>query len=347
MAKLSKKEQTNRNKLQEKKPLVYKKIMKHADKIANKESVALIQLQYNYLCNFKCKHCAIERFKQNKGKTLTVADVKRIADQADKMGLASICISGGEPTIFPDLKDVIKAINPKRFIISIDTNGWVLNEEKVKELVKMGVDRIHLSLDGLDSYHNAFRGTKGSWAKSVSILDYCKKYGLGVIVNIVVTKSLIKSGNLIKELEMLDKTGQFASLIYAKPTGAFEKYKNEILDTKDLAYLQRLTKKYNCSTHLSPNVGYEFGCLCFKKHMSITAYGDVLPCPWIPIKMGNIFEEDLATIIKRGLGMKWFSYDHKQSCLCGNRDSYFYKKIMPQIDKIGEYPADWKKINWD
>lgn len=345
-AKMTNREQAGRGKLQEKKPLVYAKIIKHSDKIKNKESVALIQLQYNYTCNFKCKHCAIEKFKQKKGRTLTVADVKRIADQADAMGLASICISGGEPLIFPDLKDIIDAIGPERFVISMDTNGWLLNEEKIKWLVDNGVDRIHLSMDGLNSNHTAFRGVQGSWKKSVKALELCKKHGLGVIVNIVVTKSLIKSGELIRELDFISQFGQHASMIHAKPTGSFENYKDEILDSKDFEYVQSLTKKYNASTHLSPNCGYEFGCLCFKRHMSITAYGDVLPCPWIPITMGNIFDESLETIIKRGLATKWFSYDNKYSCLSGNKDSFFYKNIMPQVEKSKDYPADWKKINW-
>ena len=113
-------ETKNRGRLQEKKPLAYEKIIKHPKKIKKKECVALIQMQYNYACNFKCKHCAIERFKQKDGRLLSISDVKRIADQADAMGLASICISGGEPLIFPDLKEFIDAIFPDRFVISMD-----------------------------------------------------------------------------------------------------------------------------------------------------------------------------------------------------------------------------------
>jgi len=344
---MTEREIKNRVKLKDKKPAAYNKIITHPDKIKRKECVALIQLQYNYKCNFKCKHCAIEHFKRKDGKTLAVADVKRVADQADAMGLASICISGGEPLIFPDLKDVVDAIGPERFVISMDTNGWLLNEDKIKWLVEIGVDRIHLSIDGLESNHNMFRGVKGSWKRCVDALAHCKKYGLGVIINIVATKSLINSGELVKQLEFIAPFGQHASIIYAKATGAFEDCKDEILDSKDLENIQSLTKKYNCSTHLSPNCGHEFGCLCLKRHFSITAYGDVLPCPWIPITIGNIFEEDLETIVMRGLGMKWFSYSHKYSCLSGNRDSEFYKRILPQIEKADAYPADWRKINWD
>lgn len=344
---LNARETNNKLKLQDKKPIVYNKILTHPDKIKNKESVALIQLQYNYMCNFKCKHCAIENFKNPTKKSLTVADVKRIADEADKMGIASICISGGEPLIFPDLLDVINAIGSQRFNISMDTNGYLLTEDKIKWLVDNGVDRIHLSIDGLEHNHNEFRNNKNSWQRCIDALKYCKQYGLGVIINIVATKSLIDSGELINQLEFIKQFGEHASIINAKPVGAFENSDEEILGVKELNYIQSLTEKYNISTHLSKNCGYEFGCLCMKRHFSITAYGDVLPCPWIPITLGNLFEESLKKIIERGLNIKWFSYDKKHSCLSGNKDSYFYKHILPQLKNRNEYPVRWEHINWE
>lgn len=335
-----------RQELKDKKPLVYDKILKLPDKIKNKESVALIQLQYNYACNFKCKHCAIEGFKAKGNGILTPSVVKGIADQANIMGLASICISGGEPLIFHDLPEVIEAIGSDRFVISIDTNGYLLTEDKVKWLVGMGVDRIHLSIDGLETNHTIFRGVNGSWDRCIEALGHCKKHGLGVIINIVVTKSLVESGELIEQLEFVRQFGYHSSLIFAKATGSFEDCKDEILDNNDVGFVQSLTKQYDCSSHLSPNCGYEFGCMCFKRHLSITAHGDVLPCPWIPISMGNIFTESLEVIINRGLSNKWFSYDNKYSCQSGNRDTEFYKKILPQIERSEEYPIDYRKVNW-
>lgn len=341
---MNEREAENRNHLQDKKPLAYAKIIKHPEMIKQKKCVALIQLQYSYKCNFRCKHCAIEGFRKKGGRTLTVADVKRIADQADAMGLASICISGGEPLMFPNLAAIVKAIGPERFVISMDTNGWLLTEEKVKWLVSLGIDRIHLSMDGLEDNHNKFREVYGSWIRCVKAIDYCKTHGLGVIINIVATKSLLNSGQLVAQLDYIAQFGQHASIIFAKPTGAFEDCKDEILDDKDIAYIQTLHSKYNTSTHLSTNCGHEFGCMCFKRHLSITAQGDVLPCPWIPITIGNIFSEDLQSIITRGLGIKWFSYDHKFSCQSGNRDTEFYKTIMPQINKSVNYPVPWEEI---
>lgn len=344
---LNQREKNNRIKLQDKKPLVYAKIIKHPDMIKNKECVSFIPIQYSYACNFKCKHCSIESFKKQNEKTLTIIDVKSIADQADAMGLASICITGGEPLMFPDLKEIIETIDPTRFNLSIDTNGWLLTEEKVKWLIKMGIDRVHLSIDGLSENHNKFRNKNGSWTKCLNALKYCQKYGLGVIVNIVASKTTVNNGELIRQLDYLSQFNVHSSIINAKAVGAFENFKDELLDTKNLQYIQSLTNRYNCATHLSPNCGYEFGCLAIKRHLSITAYGDVLPCPWIPISMGNIRKEPLSDIINRGLKIKWFSYDNKFTCLSGNTDSEFYKNILPQIDKAKSYPADWREIEWE
>lgn len=341
-------EEHNRKTIKERKPEWFKKIEKHPEMIKQGKCVALVQLQYKYDCNFKCKHCAIARFQEKGNGVLTPKDVKIIADQCDKMGLGSICISGGEPLYWPEeeLKAVVDAIGQERFCISVDTNGYFLTDEKIKWLVDIGVDRIHLSIDGLENNHSMFRGNKASWGKCIGSLENCKKHGLGVIINIVTTKSLIKSGELEKQLEFVAQFGFHTSMIFAKPVGAFEGSKDEVLGNDELKYVQSLTDKYNCSTHLSVNCGHHFGCLCFKRHFSITAHGDVLACPWIPIKFGNILKEPLQDIVYRGLEMKWFSYDYKFSCLSGNRDGYFYKNIIPQIQKASSYPAEYKEIDW-
>lgn len=339
-------ERKNREMLQGKKPLVYDKVITHAEKIKRKESVAMVQLQYRYDCNFKCAHCAVENLKKEQGRQLSIADVKRIADQLDAMGLASICISGGEPIMFPDLKDVVDAIDPLRFNIAMDTNGWLLTEEKIKWLTAIGIDRIQLSMDGLARSHNAFRGTPGSFERCVETLRLCKKNGLRVIINVVATKSLLRSGELIKHLDYLSQFGEHISVIHAKPVGAFAEKQDEILDSDDFACIQSLTGRYNMSTHQSPNCGHDFGCFCMKRWFSITAYGDVMPCPWIPVSLGNVFDEDLKSIVERGLGIRWFSYDYKPNCLAGNKDDFFYQYILPQATHAKNQPVSWKSINW-
>lgn len=353
-ASLTERERNMRRKFREQKPLIYKKIKEHMGMIKRGESVAFIQYERDYGCNFSCDHCYIEDLKKAKGvKRLTLADVGRIADQADAMNLASWCISGGEPTIFPDLEDLVKAIGPHRFIISMDTHGFFLDEEKIKWLVAIGINRIHLSIDGNEQVHDEFRKQKGSWRKCIDALPLCKKYGLDVIINITVTKSDVKSGALVQFLEFLRQFDVYSSLIYAKPMGNFresEWAQQEIMNTEDHKELDRLTTIYNTGTRHSTVNGYYFKCFTFKKQFSITAYGEVMSCPWIPITFGNLLNEPLRQIVERGLQNPWFSYDVLNECLVGNTDSFFYRHVMPQVHEIakthGGYPVDYRKIDF-
>jgi len=116
---------TKRNILKENKPYVYEKMIKFGDKLKRGESIAIIQFQYNYVCNFKCKHCSVKRFqgKFKDKRSFTLDDVKKLSKEADEMGLARFVITGGEPLVFKDLDELIKAIDPNKFYINLDTNG--------------------------------------------------------------------------------------------------------------------------------------------------------------------------------------------------------------------------------
>ena len=57
-----KEESLRQNWLKSYKPQVYEKMIKYPQKIANGESIAIIQFQYDYLCNFDCEHCCIDKF---------------------------------------------------------------------------------------------------------------------------------------------------------------------------------------------------------------------------------------------------------------------------------------------
>ena len=138
---LTKNEENNRNYLKEKKPYVYEKVSKFTEKYNRGESIAIIQLQYNYMCNMKCEHCSISRFQGKTDKRkLTPKDVASLAKQADEMGLARFVISGGEPTIFPDLDELVAAIDPEKFYINSDSNGYLL-AEKAEHMKKIGIDK--------------------------------------------------------------------------------------------------------------------------------------------------------------------------------------------------------------
>lgn len=119
-----------RRKLENEKPYVFKKVMKFGEKIKNGESIAIVRLVYDYKCNFRCKHCSEEKVYKGRGRFFTIEDVRELSRQADEMGLAHFVITGGEPLIFKDFDRIVEAIDPNKFYITSDTNGWFLDEKK-------------------------------------------------------------------------------------------------------------------------------------------------------------------------------------------------------------------------
>jgi MoaA/NifB/PqqE/SkfB family radical SAM enzyme len=337
-------ESAKRDQLRRDKPYVYEKIQKFSEKIQRGESIAIIQFQYNYRCNFKCEHCSIKGFQGKKNaRSFTIADVRELSRQADELGLANIVITGGEPLVFPDFDQVVEAIDPQKFYITSDSNGWLLDDKKAKHLKAIGVDKIQLSLDSLDAKeHDDFRHAPGSFDRCMRAIDACLNAGLNIILSTVVTKQRIRTQEFIDYLEFAKTKGVGTFVTYAKPVGAWEGNYDALVDRGDMAYMRELEKRYNVFTHITPSYGMDLGCIAVKRMVSITQYGDVMPCPYMHLSLGNIFREPLKDIIARGMNVKFFG-KHMSTCLIAENRRFIDKYIAKHV--YGKsLPVAWNEV---
>jgi len=332
MTELKTVENEKRNKLKQEKPYVYEKIMKYDEKIKKGESIAIIQFQYDYTCNFRCQHCSVKRFQGKKeGRFFTPKDVAELSRQADDMGLAHIVITGGEPLVFPDFDEIVKAIDPKKFYISSDTNGWNLDEARARHLKDIGVDKIQLSLDSIvDKEHDAFRCKPGSHERCLKAIEAAQKAGLNILVQTVVWKDRVRSQQFVDFVKFLNDKGVPVFITYAKPVGAWEGKFDSLIDRSDMDYIREMEKKYNVFTHLTPSYGVDLGCIGVKRMISITKYGDVMPCPYIHVSLGNFFEEPLRDIVEKGLNIKHFG-QHCDTCWVAEDRKFIEKYVAGRI----------------
>lgn len=329
---LKKDEIKKREMLKQEKPYVYEKIMKYDEKVKKGESIAILQFQYDYTCNFKCEHCSVKRFQgKREGRYFTIPDVKELSRQADEMGLAHIVITGGEPLVFSDFDDLVKAIDPQKFYITSDTNGWLLDDKKAKHLKDIGIDKIQLSLDSLSpAGHDEFRHKIGSHERALKAIDAALNAGLNIIIQTVVSKQRVRSSEFIEFLKFLNGKGVGVFVTYAKPVGSWEGNFDVLVDRDDMEYMRKLEKKYNVFTHLTPSYGLNLGCIAVKRMVSITKYGDVMPCPYIHTSLGNFFNEPLKDIIARGMKIKYFG-KHVDTCLIAEDRKFIDKYVVNRI----------------
>lgn len=313
---LTQAESEKRNLLKKEKPYVYEKIMNYDEKVRKGESIAILQFQYDYACNFRCEHCCITRLRRKKGdRCFTIDDVRELSRQADEMGLAHLVITGGEPLVFPDFDDIVKAVDPQKFYITSDTNGWFLDAGRARHLKSIGLDKIQLSLDSLSAKeHDEFRRASGSHERALRAIDAALDAGLNLLLATVVTRQRIRSREFVEFLEFAKSKGIATFVTYAKPVGDWEGNYDVLVSREDMDYMRELEKSYNVFTHLTPSYGLDLGCIAVKRMVSITKYGDVMPCPYIHCSLGNFFEEPLREIMGRGMKIRHFG-EYVDTCL--------------------------------
>jgi len=328
-----------RNKLKINKPLVYDKVIKYDEKLNNGESIAIIQFQYDYKCNFHCRHCSVSSFQHRRGsRSFTIADVKELSRQADELGLGHIDVTGGEPLVFPDLDQLIEAIDPSKFYLQVDTNGWLMTDEKAKHLKSIGVDKIQLSLDNLVAKeHDDFRRRKGSYVRALHAIDSIQNAGLNLQIATVVTHQRARSEEFIQFLEFANSKGAAVSVVWPKLVGEWEGKFDIVITSEDIAYIHGLRSKYNVYDHLTPAYGQNIGCLAVKRMISITKFGDVMPCIWMYFSLGNFFNESLKDILQRG--MKYFG-KYQSKCLASESKEFIDKYITKTYGKDLPVPIE-------
>lgn len=89
-------------------------------------------------CNFRCQFCHNATLVLSPGECERISEEKFFEFLSSRAGkLSGVCITGGEPTMYPGLKDFIRKIKSMSFAVKLDTNGT--NPELVEELISEGL----------------------------------------------------------------------------------------------------------------------------------------------------------------------------------------------------------------
>jgi pyruvate formate lyase activating enzyme len=113
-------------------------------------------------CNFKCGFChnpSLVDPSTGSGQ-FSIGELEFFDFLDSKIGLIDgICITGGEPTINPDLIDFIKKIKAKGFLVKLDTNGSNLEmlekiiKERLVDFIAMDI-KTSMDVNNQDTRHN-------------------------------------------------------------------------------------------------------------------------------------------------------------------------------------------------
>lgn len=110
-----------------------------------------LRLSVTDRCNFRCTYCMEpdERFLP-KQQLLDLQNYLHIIDTAIELGVTKLRLTGGEPTLYPDLDALIDTLATRTLDdVAMTTNGWRLSAERAGRWLDGGLDRLTFSLDTL------------------------------------------------------------------------------------------------------------------------------------------------------------------------------------------------------
>jgi MoaA/NifB/PqqE/SkfB family radical SAM enzyme len=97
-------------------------------------------------CNLACAYC---NEYDAVSSPVPLPDLERRIDKLAWLGTSVITLSGGEPTLHPQLDEVIRQVRQRRMIAGLITNGYFLTPERIERLNRAGLQYLQISIDNV------------------------------------------------------------------------------------------------------------------------------------------------------------------------------------------------------
>ncbi|MEM2098474.1 MAG: radical SAM protein [Candidatus Bathyarchaeia archaeon] len=263
-------------------------------------------------CNLKCSHCYINATKQELHNELNTEEAKMLIDQICEVSRPLLILSGGEPLLRQDVFELIRYGTEKGLRMGLGSNGTLIDKPTAVKLKEAGVKTVSISLDSSNAKnHDEFRGVEGSWEKAVRAITALKESGVLVQVNTTVTQQ--NYGEIDEIMSLSEKLGvENFHLFFLVPTGrgvkladmTADRYEDMIKIVFEKAAKHRLNVRPSCAPQfmrIAKDRGLDMrqwirGCIAGLYYCRVYPTGDVTPCPYLPVKLGNIREKKFKEI---------------------------------------------------
>ncbi len=317
-------------------------------------------------CNLLCPHCYIDstRRLEEDNSELTREEARLLIDELSYINpRLMLVLSGGEPLLRKDIYEIIEHATEADFIPVIGTNGTFLTRENVRLLKSAGLRGAGVSIDSVDPHeHDRFRGLEGAWELSVSGLRYLREAGIETQIDVTLTD---------RNYHEIDRFIEFGAGLGVKAVNFFflictgramktdittYNYHDALKNISERAMNERrLMVRARCAPHIY-RILYEAGhslpsgtrgCLAGRSYMRIDPEGNVTPCPYMTLSLGNVKETSLKTIWSDSPYLRSLrDGDYKGRCgrceyteLCGGcrARAYLYKDDIMGEDSLCNY----------
>lgn len=255
-------------------------------------------------CNLNCSHCYMSAGKKQFNDDLSTDAAKMLIHQIVEVSRPLLILSGGEPLLREDIFEIIRYGADRGLKMGMGSNGMLIDHAVAKKLKDAGMSTVAISLDSnIPERHDEFRGVIGSWQHALNAIEALKENGLQVQVNATVTR---QNYNEVDEIiSLAEKLGvDNFHLFFLVPTGRGTNikditplmYEEMIINTLAQTTKHKINVKPSCAPQfmrVAQQQGVDMsrwirGCVAGLYYCRIYPSGEVTPCPYLPINLGNI-----------------------------------------------------------
>ncbi|WP_297504485.1 tungsten cofactor oxidoreductase radical SAM maturase, partial [Thermococcus sp.] len=118
--------------------------------IPKKPDLKYLYIEITNRCNLRCEMCFKQYWEDPEGDMDWELFLKILDDAEELPDLEMIYFGGiGEPTVHPRFMDMVREVKRRGFALGISTNGFLLTDKRIRELVELGVDLMYFSVDSV------------------------------------------------------------------------------------------------------------------------------------------------------------------------------------------------------
>ncbi len=286
-------------------------------------------------CPLACKHCRAEAVMGRNPLELDLTEAKALID-----GLAKgftrppvLVLTGGDPLMRDDLEDIVAYARSRGISSAVSPAvSPALNEPRMRELARLGVRSVSISLDGIGGTHDLIRGVSGHYGETLSAITMLQELGYRVQINTTVmaanqfelatiANTLLEQKVGIWEVFFLIELGRGLTLRSLTPSanedvaaflGFISPYFSAVRTVEGPFYRRILSGRVGPLGALYEKLISEFqgsvrvhdrtpigaktrdgGGILFISH-----FGEIYPSGFLPIKLGDVRVDDIGEIYR-------------------------------------------------
>jgi radical SAM protein with 4Fe4S-binding SPASM domain len=280
-------------------------------------------------CNLQCRHCC-RNAGTPQGVELSRSEKLHVLDELAANDVPLLTFSGGEPLLADDFWLLLGQAHERGFHVSVATNGTMLSTEVVDRLARTGADYVEVSIDSTEAaQHDDVRGRPGSWQKALEGLKHLVQDGR-MQTGLACTLTARNCGALEDMIHLAHDlgVGTFCAFDFV-PTGRGREMTDLDLTPGQRERMLELLQRHlegdslairstapqlgrRCLQNYCPGATvawghyggsarneaplpawYLGGCGAGCSTLAVQPSGDITPCPFLPLVIGNFRRQHL------------------------------------------------------